>query len=63
VKRVFFLFNAAFVIVFLDLICLQYLNKDEDHGKYMLVRAILKLNFNDILFQPIMNLVLAFLHL
>jgi hypothetical protein len=43
VKRVFFLCCADFAMAFLDLICLQYLNKDEDHGKDMLGRAILKL--------------------
>jgi len=62
VKRDFFLLNAAFAMVIRDLICLQYLNKDKDHGKDMLGRAILKLNFKDILFQPIMNLLFVFLH-
>jgi hypothetical protein len=60
VKRDFFLLNAAFAIVILDLICSQYLNKDIDHGKDMLARAILKLNFKDILFQPIANLFFVF---
>jgi hypothetical protein len=60
VKRDFFLLNAAFAIVILDLICSQYLNKDKDHGKDMLVRAIVKLNFKDILFQPIINIFFVF---
>jgi hypothetical protein len=47
--------NAVFAMVILDLICSQYLNKDEDYGKDMFGRAILKLNFKDISFQPIMN--------
>jgi len=59
VKRDFFLLNAAFGIVILDLICSKYLNKDKDHGKDTLGRAILKLNFKDILFQSIMNLFLV----
>jgi hypothetical protein len=56
------LFNAAFAMVILDLICSQYLNKDEDLGKDMLGRATLQLNFKDILFRPTMNLFLVFLH-
>jgi hypothetical protein len=39
-------------MAFQDLTCLPYLNNDEDHGKDMLVRTILKLNFKDILFNP-----------
>jgi hypothetical protein len=62
VKRVFFLLNAAFAMVILDSAGSQYLNKNEDHGRDILGRVILKLNFKDILFQSIMNLFLVFLH-